>query len=243
MPYADFGEEVKIGGGNLFVSLKDKDEKIKYRILGKPYYDGIHFISKGEKQWDRIGCPRVNDGSPCDYCNQYFDILNAVEDKKDKTAMDKAKETARPYQATITFYYPIINRDIKQFQIFKTKKSVRDYIEGEAKNGVPVLERDFITTRTENPGSGYYSTSRVDSADSQPLTPAELDAIADYKTKSLEKIIYGASQDDSSEVDNAKSNGESIEESKKKIRESLKEPEPTEPVSPVDEVNVEDIPF
>jgi hypothetical protein len=239
MPTADFGQEVKIGSSNLFVSLKKKDETIKFRILAAPYYDGMHFIKKGDKEWDRIACTRVNEGSPCGYCEQYFDILNGVKNKEDKKAMDEAHKLADPYKATVTFYYPIINRDTQEFQIFKTRKSVRDEIEVKAKNGTKVLERDFIVTRTERPGAGYYSVDTVDSSDSIPLTALELEAREKFKEKSLESYIYG-SKDENSAVAVEESNtvpgaSESIEASKAKIRETLNKPEYT--------VNVEDLPF
>ncbi|MBV6446333.1 MAG: hypothetical protein IFNCLDLE_02626 [Ignavibacteriaceae bacterium] len=245
MPTANFGEDIKIGSGNFFVSLKEKDESIRVRLLAAPYYDGMHFLKKADGTWDRIACTRVNEGNPCGYCEQYFDIIGAVKDKDDKVKMDEARKAADPYRATITFYYPVINRETQQFQIFKTRKSVRDDIEAKSRKGIKVLERDLVITRTERPGAGYYSVDVMDSSETAPLTALENEAVAKYKEKSLEEYIYGTTRDENSAVavDEANQTPESqakTEDIKAGIREKL---HPSTGTTTVDEVNIEDIPF
>lgn len=243
MPVANFGEEIKIGSKSLFVSLKKKDESIRFRILAAPYYDGTHFLKNGDG-WDRIPCTRVNEGNPCGYCEQFFDILNAVKDKDDKKAMDEARKAADPYGARVNFYYPIINRETQEFQIFKTKKSVRDAIEYKAKAGTKVLERDFVVTRTEMPGAGYYQTDVVDSADTKPLTALENEAKAKFQEKKLEEYIYGNRDDNSAVAIDEDNSSPEVRESTEKIKEGIREKlHPSTGAPTVDEVNVEDIPF
>src|SRR5690606_3687535 len=102
------------------------------------------------------------------------------------------KKEAKPYQNSISVYYPVLDRTTGQFVVFQTKPSVRKEIEAEYAMGTKVLEIDWIVMRTENPGSGYYKVSKVDSADTKPLTEEELAEVERFKSIDLADFVNGA---------------------------------------------------
>lgn len=162
------------------------------------YYDGKHFLKDGE-DWDIRKCPRINEGNPCDICEKYFDIIKKITKESTEDEKKAIKKQADPFKSSITFYIPVIDRKTEELKIFQTKLSVRRYFESEVGLGTNILERDFITIRTENPGPNYYSTSRVDSAETRPLTEKEREAIKEAKKLNLAEIVGGAIDEKMSE--------------------------------------------
>ena len=195
-PYSEFGEKI-ISSQTLYISLKGKGDKVKFRILGKPYYNGKHFTKDGDK-WIVTPCPRINSKEDCDLCEKYFKTMaEANKNKKDKELFEAGKKEANKYKNTISVYFPIINRDLEQFQIFQTKVGIKNKIDAEILLGTPILERDFIVMRTEVPGSDYYTLSRVDSADSKDFTDKEKSEVKKFKEMDLEAVINGVKDDES----------------------------------------------
>lgn len=196
MPYADFGEKVSFGTGSQFLKLKSKGDKLRFRILGRPFIEGKHF-TKTEDGWDVTPCPRVNEKQDCPSCTIYMKAIGAANKTKDEAIKKKAHKEFDKYNATISVYYPIIDRLTQEFRVFQTTMGVRGKIESEGEMGVKVLAVDFDIMRTELPGSDYYKLSRVDSAETTPLTDLESELIEKNKNVDLSQIVNGTADDDS----------------------------------------------
>lgn len=197
MPYADFGEKVDFSA-SLFTKLKAKGDKIHFRIIGSSFYDGKHFM-KTDDGWDVVPCPRINEGTECEICNMFFAAhKDAKKRGLDKTETDKL---TRDFKPSISFYFPILNRETGRFEVFQTTQSVRNSIEEEVEMGTDVLNVDFIVLRTEKPGSNYYKTSRVDSKDTKALTKDEKAEVERGKKIKLENYINGQREESTEDVD------------------------------------------
>lgn len=193
MPFIDYGANLNFSPSR-FTKLKSKGDKIQFRLIGVPYYDGKHFLKEGD-EWNIIPCPRINDNQTCDTCELFFKVhASAKKDSLDQKATQKLTE---PFKASISFYFPVINRETKSFEVFQTTKSVRDKIENEIELGTKIMDRDIIVMRTEKPGTDYYSLSIVDSADTKELTQDELDEVKKGKATDLSTYINGKAEDDS----------------------------------------------
>ena len=66
MPSFNMGETLNIDKGGMFVKLKSKGDKIKFRLIKGGYYDGKHFIKNGDK-WIVTDCPKIMHGKECEY--------------------------------------------------------------------------------------------------------------------------------------------------------------------------------
>lgn len=192
MPNAPFGQSLPIDrNSNIFISLKSKKEKITIRIIGGGHYNGKHFTQEGEG-WSVVDCPRIMFEAPCDTCDKFFELSKRLKEKKEQGADSKEikrfEGEIRKVKPKITFFYPILNRDEVKAQIFKTSLSVRLKLEAFHNDGVNIAESDFIITRTEIPGSDYYSVTRKDSKDTLPLTDAEKQELNKAKSWNLEEM-------------------------------------------------------
>jgi hypothetical protein len=192
-PFANFGEEINTSS-NLFSKLKAKGDTIHFRILGVPYYDGKHFSKDDNDKWVITPCPRINEKQECETCKKYFaamaDVKKMQANGEPKHVIEEAKKVANKYSASVSVYYPIINRKTETFQIFQTGMGVRNKIEAEVKLGTPVLKRDFIVLRTEQQGN-YYALTKVDSADTKEYTEKELEEVKKFEATDLESLIIG----------------------------------------------------
>lgn len=192
MPTANFGEKVSFST-NKFTKLASKGDKIQFRIIKAPFYDGKHFLKDEEGNWDVRPCPRINEGHECEFCEKYFKALKQAK----KEGMDQ-KETDRltnPWKASVAFYFPVVNRETGAFEVFQTTKGVRDAIEAEIELNSKTLDRDLVVLRTEIPGS-YYKVSVVDSADTKKLTKEEKEAFEEGKKVELSEFIVGREDED-----------------------------------------------
>jgi hypothetical protein len=193
MPYANFGEEINTSS-NLFFKLKAKGDTVHFRILGVPYYEGKHFSQDADGKWVITPCPRINKNGECELCKQFFaamaDVKKMQVNKEPEEVIKEAKKAANKLGATVSVYYPIINRKTETFQIFQTGMGVRSKIEAEVQLGTPVLKRDFIVLRTEKQGN-YYALTKVDSADTKEYTEKELEEVKKFETTDLESLIVG----------------------------------------------------
>jgi hypothetical protein len=196
MPYIDFGDELP-STGSQFLKLKSKGDKAHIRLLDRPFYYGQHFLKDDAGEWDVVPCPRINEQEECQYCEQYFSIIAKAKKTKDEEIVKQAKKEARPFQSSMQFYYPVINRELEKFQIFQTTKSVRDKIETEATMGTKVLETDFIVLRVETSPQNYYGVTKLDSSEVKPLTDQEKEEIKKAKETDLEQIVAGTKEEDS----------------------------------------------
>lgn len=195
MPVAEFGEKVNFGASK-FTKLKSKGDKIHFRILGAPFYDGKHFMESSESDsgWEVVPCPRINEGGECEICEMFFKAhRSAKKDGLDKKETDKLTQ---PFKPAISFYYPVLNRETEEFEVFQTTQGVRNQIEAKIELGIKVMDKDLIVVRTEQPGSNYYSLDVVDSADTKELTGKEMTEVEKGKKTNLEDYINGQSSEE-----------------------------------------------
>jgi len=196
MPMVQFGEKLSFSQKKFF-KLEGKGDKLRFRILGIPFIEGKHFFENPDGTWDIQPCVRVNEKKQCEHCEKFFSILAKAKKTGDKTLIEQAKKEAQPWQARIFVYYPVIDRLEAEFKIFQTTIGVRTKIEAERDMGANVLKSDFVVMRTEQPGTAYYSLSKVDSADSTPLLPVEEEIIEAYENMDLSELVGGSKDEDS----------------------------------------------
>lgn len=199
MPYSEIGEKFSTSTSQ-FVTLKDKGDKIRFRLLGRSFINGKHFeeipdsSSPSGKKWKITPCPRINERAECETCNKYFEIVGKAKKTENKELIKKAKEEARPYQAAISVYFPILDRETMRFEIFQSKMSIKNALDEELAMGTKVYNVDWIAMRTEVPGK-YYTLKQVDSADTAPLVEEELEEIEKYKKVDLSQLVMGTPDD------------------------------------------------
>ena len=197
-PVADFGEKLNFSSSQ-FTKLNSKGEKIHFRVLGKPTYEGKHFIPQGEgEKKEVIACPRINEGGECETCKLFFAAHRSA--KKEGLDKDETRKLTDPYSPAAIFYYPVLNRGTGKFEIFQTTQGVRNNIESKIELGLKVFERDLIILRTEKPGS-YYQLSVVDSADAKPFTKEEKEEVKKGKEADLSDYIDGQQEDTPEDID------------------------------------------
>jgi hypothetical protein len=172
MPSISYTDQFSISSDS-FKKLTAKGDKVHFRLLNDPVYEGKHFIKQGD-EWLVEPCPRINAKQECFYCEQFFGLMKEAKAETDKDKIEEIKKEANKSKATIIFYFPILNRDEEIFQILQGPKLFFDKLGDEAKAGINILEKDYIMTRTEKPGSDYYVLTRMDSADTKPLTEKEI---------------------------------------------------------------------
>lgn len=178
-----------------YLELESKGQKVYVRFLGGPVYDGKHFLQNPDGTWDVFYCPRIMHEKECAYCERYFAALKDIKElKKEDESGNKKKikaleKVARSNNVNISYYFPVIERNMEEAKILKTTKSVKWKLDEEVENGIKVLDYDYIITRTEDPGAAYYSLTRLDSSQIKPLTEKEEEALKKAKSWDLEEIV------------------------------------------------------
>jgi len=190
MPSFNLGEALNIDRGGMFVKLKAKGDKIKFRLVKGGYYDGKHFIKNGDK-WTVSNCPRIMGGGECEYCNKYTSIRTQADLLQDKEERESVMKEANNFKAKMTFYYPIIDREDGKGKILKTSLVVRQELEQEYKDGIDVYEYDYVLTRTEESPAKYYKLTRIDSKQTKELTTEEVNEMGRLANLNLEELVTG----------------------------------------------------
>lgn len=201
MPVVQFGEKFSTSSSQ-YLKLAAKGDRVRIRILGACYIEGKHFLTNGvdedgKEKWDIIPCHRINDNEKCEYCEQFFALKRKAKKETDKTIIDQYNKKAEKVRPTTFVYYPVIDREKQSFALFQTTIGVRNQIEDEVNLGTKVLSVDFMVLRTDQPGSGFYKLSKVDSADTLELTEKELEAVKEFKTKDITEMINGRYDEES----------------------------------------------
>ena len=200
MPTSSLGKKIKgVDRTEQFMQLKTKDQKFKLRFVIPDYaYEGKHFVKGDDGKYTVTDCTKINNEVPCELCERYYEIIEPTyklrrelkkleENKTDenksqrmelKSEIEDIQKEARPYKVTVSFYYPVLKRGLNDLEhpeatVFKTTLSVRLALEREQDNGVDITKFDYIITRTEAPGAGYYAVDRVDSAMTKSLSEEE----------------------------------------------------------------------
>lgn len=199
MPTADWGEKQNFSTSK-FIKLKSKGDKIQFRILGKYVFDGKHFIGEkvnGKWEGEVVDCPRINDGAECETCEMFFAAHRSA--KKDNLTKAETEKLVNPFKPSISYYFPVLNRDTEQFEVFQTTPGVKNAIDAKLELNPKLLERDLVVMRTEMPGN-YYSLDVVDSEDTKPLSTKEKEEIKKSQEANLEDFVNGRG-DSNEEVD------------------------------------------
>ena len=188
MPEAAFGHKLNLPQAEgRFIKLEHKGDKIRFRIANTPHYQTKHFLDDKTT----VFCGKYNSEDKtavCRYCEQYQKIF----DEKGKKAADYLKPV-------VTFYYPIVNMDTNEAQIFEFRaRSIHYTIAGYADDGIDVFACTWSVARIEEPGN-YYDIKRLSD---KPLSEVQLTAVKVAKTFRL------ASKKSSSVVINPEDEGE-----------------------------------
>lgn len=207
-----FGQKLPSTGGSNFLRLKQKGEKVQFRIAQEPVFDGKHFMQLSdpetkEVKWEVTECPRIADGSECNYCEQYFELMDMVKKFKaaekvedDHPEVKRMRQDARKYAVSIQFYFPIVNRNDGKFAILQVTNGVRNKFNAQFENGIDVMSKEWILSNTGSPSPNErYSLSLVDSADVKPFTPEEEEEWKKAKAYDLSQISQTGGSDDSDE--------------------------------------------
>lgn len=187
-----FGEQLP-SAGNIYLKVKQKGDKVQFRIAQNPSYIGKHFIQK-EDGWDVPGCPRINSQEECEMCELYFKGMAEAKKYKenDEKKYKELEKEVRKYKCSITFYFPVLNRDTEAFAILQTTQGVRNKINEIFESGVDIFKKDFIlrNTGSDSPRD-LYSVVAIDSADTKPLTDKEKQEFEKAKTFDMETLHDG----------------------------------------------------
>jgi hypothetical protein len=172
MPQAQFGKSLNLPANeSKFVQLKHKGEKILFRIAGTPHYQTKHWLNDNTT----VLCTKYNSDdnkAECKYCDQYVKLYDAGK-----------KEEARKIAPVTQFYYPIVNMQTNEPQIFQfTAKSIHYTINKYAEQGVDVMACTWSIERTEEK-KNYYPVLRLDE---KPLTKEQKEAYEKAKLFKLE---------------------------------------------------------
>lgn len=195
-PVVNFGEKMP-GQRKSYLKLDSKGDKVHIRLLGAPFIEGKHFLTKEDGSWDIKPCPRINEGEECPICEQYFALMAEIKKEPDEATVKQLKKDARSFNASVFVYYPVIDRETEQFAVFQSKASVRNAIEDEFAMGTKVLDVDFLVVRTETPGPNYYKVNRLDSADTKALTKKEKEEAKKYDPDTFAQSVGGRRDEDS----------------------------------------------
>jgi|SRR3972149_4688931 len=156
MPTVDYNEDIEgmTVFKSQFIGLREKGDKIKFKIVDKAFYVGKHWI--GEKQ--TVNCSRVATGDknePCEWC------------EKAEQGLENPYHRSKKYDYGLQFYYPIVTREfngkkIGEGAIFQTSQLVHNRIKEEAAAGIDIYKSDWMVTRNEGKPASYYSVIRLD---------------------------------------------------------------------------------
>lgn len=183
------------------IRLKDSGDKILFRLLGKPVLEGNHFFNVDGK-WDVKSCPRINDDSNCQYCDKFEEARKAMPRIKDpkeyRTKIDELKKSMPGFEASITYNFPILDRETGVQATFQATPGLRNKIDSEGLAlGSKIFNYDFIAMNTGKAGKEKYSLTRVDSAETAPLTEEEKKWVAGFNPDDFSISLGGTPEEDS----------------------------------------------
>jgi len=171
MPEAPFGKRLNLPQSEgRFIRLEHKGDKLRFRIANTPHYQTKHFLDDKTT----VFCGKYNTDdkkATCRYCDQYKKLF----DEKGKKAADHLKPV-------MTFYYPIVNIDTNEPQIFQfNAPSIHYTFVDYDDEGIDVFACNWSVERTEEPGN-YYNIKRLSD---KPLNPEQLKSLEVAKTFKL----------------------------------------------------------
>lgn len=215
-----WGESVP-GSEKRFLRLKEKGDKVQFRILQDPFYTGKHFMEK-EKGWDISECSRITDNQECQNCNEYFRLMGKVKKLKstnpaftnDSPEIKELRDQARKFNVAIEFYFPIIDRADGKFKILQTTQGVRNKFNAQYDAGNDPMDTEWV----------LMNTGSASPAERYMLSPVDSKKVTKYSVEEEEEIKKGEKFDVSSMFKD-------------------KDEEPKKQEDQADDVNPSDIPF
>lgn len=165
------------GSGDKFLRVKQKGDRVQFKIAQLPVFTGKHFMQTDENTWKVDECPRIASNDECDHCSVYFETLAEVKKLKasDETLTDKSPSVKpllskmRENRVAIQFYFAVLDRtdpiEDGRFRILQTTNGVRKKLDALINTGVDPSKTEFILSNTgsANPNEIYMLTT-VDSA-------------------------------------------------------------------------------
>ncbi len=203
MPKLKFGDKASFDRRAQYLELKNKNDSIHVRFLDGPVYDGKHFLQQTDGKWNVSDCPRIMGEENCPLCEKYFEAKKAAKELGDtkilegeaKKTYDTLQKEARKYNATISFYYPVLDREVKKAVLFKTGLSTRTFLDGEYSDGIQILDYDYKITRlkqnNKDKGKDWYKFTRLDSVQTEEFFEEEQVQIDLADGWDLESMVYG----------------------------------------------------
>lgn len=235
MPTATTGQKLKnIDRISNFLRVTGEGQKVLLRFASNDYaYEGKHISeyndANGEKKYKVENCPKINEDLECEKCDTYYEMIKptyelrakrkASTDEKEQVDLDaqikKIRDKARPFQAKVTFYYPVLKRPTSfgeqpQAMIFQTSMMVRNKLEESQTLGYDITEFDFTVLCTKKLPN-YYIVDRIDSSRTKGLDDKEEALLKEAKGFDLGKIIKGGKVHE--EPEKEEEDDESVEQS------------------------------
>lgn len=199
----DFNEK-RPGTGDMFLRVKQKGDRVQFRIAQKPAYTGKHFMQEGGS-WVVTECERESSGDECEMCEQFFKLMGKIKQIKasdstltnDSPKIKELTEEARKYRASIEWYMAIIDRTSGAMRILQTTDGVRRKFEAQAEAGIDVYETEWIlqNTGSKSPTERYLLTP-VDSSKVADMTEEELMEFEKAKKFDMSSIGVGGGSSD-----------------------------------------------
>lgn len=184
-----FGQQLP-GSGNNFVRLKQKGDKIQFRIAQEPAFYAKHFIQltdqeTGQVKWDVPECIRIMNGEECEYCVSFFKIKSKQKKllagrKKDDLEKEERQEfnrldlQARQFAPTVEHYFAVLDRLDGKAKILQTTNGVKNKFNSYFETGRDVFETEWLLSNTgsDSPAERYL-LQPIDSAKVQNFTSQE----------------------------------------------------------------------
>lgn len=201
MKTADWGETIG-GTRSEFLRLKNKGDRVQFRIAQKPVYEVKHF-QQTDEGWNVTSCPRM-EGDDCELCKNFFELKAVIKKFKAAENVDnsnaevkKMENEARKFAPTTQFYFSILDRETQAFVVLQTTSGVRNKFNEHYESGVDVMSKEWVlrNTGSDSPRD-LYALSMVDSADVKPLTPEEEDEFQKARSFDLSTVAQGGGNDE-----------------------------------------------
>lgn len=207
-----FGQSVP-GQQNTFLRLKQKGDKVQFRIAQDPAFYAKHFIQlhdevTGQVKWDVPECARIMQGDECGYCINFFNIkakqkkLLAGRKKEalegeDRKEFNKLDLQARDFAPTIEHYIAILDRGDGKCKVLQTTNGVKNKFNTYFESGTPIMETEWILSNTGSASPAErYLLQPVDSSKVQKFTPEEEEEWAKAGSYDLSQVASVNSNSD-----------------------------------------------
>lgn len=179
------------------LTLKQKGDKVQFKIGKEPVYTAKHF-TQVEDKWDVTECKRLMSDDECELCNKYFHLMGTIKRMKaaDKTLTDESPDIKKMnseiriggYNPAIQFFFPILDRGDGKMKVLQITNGVKNKFNGLSVAGTDIMSTEWVLANTGGVGVNKYLLTPVDSAKVKKLTPEEEDEFKKAKDYDLSQI-------------------------------------------------------